>query len=371
MKQLLELAQKLGRKLRAAFVLRGGPENGPFSAMVGRILSEELSNTDIDVKAIYASSGSVPTAILGCTGDWAKLCDIWANLNPEKIVGEVSKLKTMLRMVKSDLAYAVEGEPIYESFLDNTALRSLIAQNWDLKKIGSPEALDIKFPAVDLCSNEYITFSNRVSGHLKWFMEGVLGSMGLVPFLPPQRVFNPEEAGLIEKGKAKNNSLLLVDGGFMGNMLLEEAMRDWFDVIFLIDVHGLKITESNFDINKKYHWTKLLRTSFHALSSTNDLRQYQMDERINEEIRIKGRLEEFLKTLPVESASGLADIIKQMDDGRLRLGDKKETHIFLISNEVHSTLFNFANFTKHKETVQLLNAGYDAAYRFLEEEACN
>lgn len=367
MRQLFELAQKLGRKLRIALVCRGGPENGPFSAMVGRILSEELLNTDIDIQAIYASSGSDPTALLGCTGDWAKLCDVWANLTPEKIVGEVSKLKTTLRMVKSDLAYAVEGEPIYESFLDNTALRNLIAQNWDLKKIGSPEALDIKFPAVDLCSNEYIIFSNRVPGHLKWFTEGVLGSMGLVPFLPPQRVFNPEEAGLIEKGKAKNNSLLLVDGGFMGNMLLEEAMRDWFDVIFLIDIHGLKVTESNFDINKKYHWSKLLRTGFHVLSSTNDFRQYQMDERINEEIRIKGRLEEFLKTLPLELSNGLTDILKQMNEGRLRLGDKKETKIIVVSNEKHSTLFNFASFTKHKETIQLLTAGYEAAHKTLEE----
>ena len=56
-----------------------------------------------------------------------------------------------------------------------------------------------------------------------------------------------------------------------------------------------------------------------------------------------------------------------MNEGRLRLGDKKETKIIIISNENKSILFNFASFTKHKETVELLNSGYESAQQALIE----
>lgn len=340
---------------RIALVCRGGPENGPFSAMAGRIIAEKLEEKGLKISAIYASSGSVPTALLGSVGDWAKLCDVWANLTPEDVVGKIRKTKTSWRILRA------------ESILESQALGELIQRTWNLEKIFLPEALSIKFPTVDMLTNEYIIFSNRMPGHKKWFLEGVLGSMGLVPFLSPQRVFDPEQAGLIEAGKSKDNSLLLVDGGFIGNMLLEEAMRDWFDVIFLVDIHGLKTTKSDFDVRKKYHWAKFLRSGFHILSCTNDLRQYQLDDRINEEIRIKQQLCALLEKLPQELAGELEVILDQMDDGRLRLRDKKETQIIIVSNEEKSALFNFASFTKHKETIRLLEAGYEAANRTLEE----
>ena len=346
---------ELNSNSRVAFVCKGGPENGPFSALACRILSERLNKEGIKVSAIYASSGSIPTALLGCTGDFSKLCDVWANLTPEDIVGKMNKAKTTMRLLWG------------ESILLNNPLRNLIRKNWDLEKIFSDEALPIKFPAVDLCGSEYVIFSNKNPKHKKWFSEGVLGSMGLVPFLPPQRIFNPEEAGLTYKGQKKENGLLLIDGGFMGNILLEEAIRDQFDVVFLIDIHGLKSTETDFNVNKSYHWAKLLRSGFHILSNTNDVRQFQLADRINEEIRIKKELIKVASQMPPEYAKYLDAVICRMDEDRLRLWDKNETQIYTVSNEEQSTLFNFASFKKHKETLQFLSAGYEAANRTLKE----
>jgi hypothetical protein len=340
--------------LKIAYVCRGGPENGPFSAMAARVLTESLAKEGLAPSAIYASSGSVPTALLGCTGEFGKLCDTWANLSSSNIV-KINKFKTVLSMLRSESFFPNKGLP----------LRDLISRNWDLNKIFSPEAMSIKFPAVDICTNEHIIFSNRVPGHKKWFLEGVLGSMGLVPFLPPQRVFYPEEAGLIEKGKSRHNSLLLIDGGFVANMLLEVAMRDIFDVIFIIDIHGLQPTKTDFDATQSYHWSKMLRSAFHILSNTNDSRQYQLDDRINEEIRIKKELVKLTRKLPELYKREAQQIIDRMDNGRLRLGDKDETKLIVVSNPQRSVLFNFANFTRHKETVELLYAGQLAAEEVL------
>src|SRR3989338_2609816 len=336
---------------RIVLVCRGGPENGPFSAMAARILFEKLNLYGFKVSAIYASSGSTPTALLGCTGELSKLCNIWANIKPEDIVGKVRKGRAIYRILRR------------ESILTSKFLGDLIRRSWNLDRIFSSSALPIKFPAVDILSNEYIIFSNKNPGHKKWFDKGVLGSMGLVPFLPPQMVFDPEAAGLIESGKSILNALLLIDGGFKGNMLLEEAMRDQFDVIFLIDVHDLRPTST--DLSTRYHWTSLLRTGLHILSNTNDVRQFQMADRINEEIRIKNELLKLIEQLPDYHAPILRSIISRMDEGRLRLGDKKEARIIIVSNPRYSTLFNFAKFTE-EEVITLLSAGEEASNKVLE-----
>ena len=83
-----------GPNPRIALVPRGGPENGPFSAMVALVLDKILSENGFKISAIYPCSGSTPTALLGCTGDFAKLCDIWSKIEPNDIVGEISKIKT-------------------------------------------------------------------------------------------------------------------------------------------------------------------------------------------------------------------------------------------------------------------------------------
>lgn len=341
-----------GPDSRVAIVCRGGPENGPFSAVAARLIAESLARKGIKLSAMYASSGSVPTALLGCTGDFPKLCDTWANITPKDIVGKVNKLKTMPRLLTK------------ESILTSYTLGNLIEKNWDLNKIFSSDALSIKFPAVDFLSAEYIIFSNKNPKHKKWFLEGVLGSMGLVPFLQPQVVLNPVESDLIDEDKVKLNALLLIDGGFKGNMLLEEAMRDGLNVIFLVDIHGLKPTQT--DLNMKYYWAHLIRGGLHILSNANDVRQFQITDRINEEIRIKNELLKLARQLPAEHAEDLRTVIARMDEGRLRLGDKSEAQICVVSSESDSTLFNFAKFTR-EEVLSLMSAGYEAGLRTIKE----
>lgn len=342
----------LDSRSKIALVCRGGPENGPFSAMAGRVISERLASAGLKISGIYTCSGSTPTALLGCIGEYAKLCHVWANLTPEDVVGKVTKLGTIYRVLRTS------------SILENWALGRLIEKNWDLERIFSSKAIPIKFPAVDVYSSEYVIFSNRNPKHRPWFLKGVLGAMGLVPFLPPQKVFNPVEAELISPDKIVGNSMLLIDGGYKGNMLLEEAQRDGFDVVFLIDIHGLQPTASQIE---KISWAHLTRRGFHILSNTNDLRQFQLSERINEEIEIRNQLEQLADQIAGHRAEkNLRDIIIQMDKGRLRLGDKTKTTVIMVSNKEQSTLFNFANF-KHREVLELLYAGQEAGEKVMDE----
>ena len=141
-------------------------------------------------------------------------------------------------------------------------------------------------------------------------------------------------------------------------------MRDGFDVIFLIDIHGLKPTGMR--PGEKYYWPNLTRSSLHILSNSNDVRQFQLADRINEEIRIKNELKRLAKCLPPEYSPLLWSIIKRMNEGRLRLGDKNETRIIIVSNEEHATLFNFAKF-KQEDILKLMNAAEGAVASTLKE----
>lgn len=362
--------EKFGPNPKIALIPRGGPENGPNSAMAARILYEVLTLYGFKILAIYPSSGAIPTALLGCTGDFAKLCDTWANITPQKIVGKVGKLRTAYRAITRD------------SLLPSKFLRKLIQENWDLEKLCSPEAMTVKFQAVDVFSRESVTFSNKDPRHKPYLLSGVLGAMGIVPFLEPQVIYNPKGIGLIDDDKIKNNALLLVDGGYKSNMMLEMAMRDGFDVIFVIDVHGLKPTINKFtldDLHSKFAWAKLLRNCFHILTNANDVKQYQLTDRANEEIvirdeeiEIREELLKFADRLPTEYLSDLSviidhqnTIIDRMNNGRLRLGDKKKAEIIMVSNEEYSTLFNFAKF-KPEEPIELMTAGWLSAVETLQ-----
>ncbi len=228
--------------------------------------------------------------------------------------------------------------------------------------IFSSGAVPIKVPALDLLSGELILFSNKNPKHRPWFLEGVLGSKALIPFLNPQFVYNPEEAELVERGKSKMGALLLIDGGYNANMLLEQAVRDKFDLIFLIDIHGLVPTET--DLNERYFWPNLLRSAIHCLSSTNDTRQFQMVDRINEEIIIKKELEKLYGNLSLEQKGRLKTIIDRMNNGRLRLEDKDNAEIQMVSNQDKSKLFNFVKF-EQKDVLELLEAGIEAGQEVL------
>ena len=350
---------ELNLNSRIAFVCRGGPENGPFSAGAAAVIYEALIKHGLKLSGIYVCSGSTATALLGCTGKFNKLCTLWANITPQDIVGKVNKFQTAYRAIKK------------ESLFCSNALGKFISKNWDLDAIFSPGAMPIKIPALDLLTNELILFSNKNPKHRPWFLEGVLGSKALVPFLDPQFIYNPEEAELIEQGKSRMGALLLVDGGYNVNMLLEQAVRDQFDLIFLIDIHGLVPTEM--DLNEKYFWPPLLRAAIHSLSCTNDLRQFQMVDRINEEIiikkeeiAVKKELERLCKDMSTEQREVLEAIIKRqgaiidrMNNGRLRLEDKDNADIQMVANQDKSSLFNFVKF-EQQDVMKLLEAGIEA-----------
>lgn len=342
-----------GPDAKIAMVPRGGPENGPNSAMAVRVFDEVFTVHGYKISGIYTSSGSTPTALLGCTGNYAELCHTWANLTPRDVVGKVSTFKTGYRVLTKD------------SLLSSHSLRRLIEEKWNLEEICSPSAIAIKYQAVDLYSRQSVTFSNKDPRHKPYLLPGALGAMAIVPFLEPQPIYNPKGAGLIDDNEIRNNSLLLVDGGYRSNMMLEMAMRDDFDVIFVIDVHGLKPTENKFkpeDLNSKFAWAKLLRNCFHILSNANDVKQYQLAERANEEIWIRDEILDIAGQLPVGHTltDALYKVIDRMDNGRLRLHDKKKAQIYTVAREEYSTLFNFAKF-KPQEPRDLLDAGWLAA----------
>ena len=386
--KLLEgLRNRFGPNPRIAIVCKGGPENGPFSAMAAWIITLVLAQYGYEVSAIYACSGSVSTGLLGCIGEFKKLCVLWANVTSQDIVGRPQKRNLLFR---SKVIYRIFSRI---SFFSSRYLRKLIKDNWDLDRICSDKSLLTKFPAVDALSSEYVIFSNKNPKHKEWFEEGALGSKALIPFLEPQIVLDPEKADLIEEGKARiidgesrlmepkskpYKAALLIDGGYGGNMLLEEAQRDGFNVVFLVDIHGLVPTKT--DLKMKRHWSSLIRIGQHLLSNTNDVRQFRATERVNEEIEVKETEEKVvreLKTLmvnmPIEYAVKLEPIIKQieenidtMNNGRLRLGDKTKTQPYMVSNKEHSTLFNFSNF-EQQEVLDLLNWGREAAINTLQE----
>ncbi len=330
---------------KIAFVCRGGPENGPFSAAAAAIIYEGLVRRGLKLSAIFVCSGSVSTALLGCTGEFNRLCTLWANIRPEDIVGKINKAKTTYRALKK------------ESMFRSDALGEFIKKNWNLDAIFSPNAIPIKIPATDLLSGELIIFSNKNSKHKPWFLEGVLGSKALVPFLNPTFVYDPEEAELIEKGKSRQGALMLIDGGYKANMLLEQAIREQFDLIFLIDIHGLVPTET--ETNDRYFWPNLLRKAVHGLSCTNDMRQFQLVDRINEEIAIKKEIEAVCTDIPIEQRKALQAVIDRMNNGRLRLDDKDISEIQMVSNPDKASLFNFIKF-EPQDVTKLLEAGFDA-----------
>ncbi len=364
------IIDKFGPDPKIAIVCRGGPENGPFSAMAARIITEVLGQYNLKVTGVYSCSGSVSTSLLGCTGDYAKLCNIWLNITPKKIIGKVGLPRTLYRVMRRK-----------ESFFTSDALRHELEKNLDMAKFTSPEAILAKFPAVDALASKQVIFSNKNPKHIPWVLECALGSMALIPFLPPQVVREPEDSMLIEKGESRTieadsrikimpveekpyKAALLIDGGYMGNMLLEEAQRDGFNVIFLVDIHGLVPTDT--DLTMKRNWPNLTRIAQHILSNINDKRQYQHSERINEEIAIKERLIELTKKLEPSQAEEAEAIIEQMNWGRLRLVDKEKTQIYTISDPERSILFNFTNF-KPDEVVDLMTIAWNAAIKTLQE----
>lgn len=350
----------LDQNSKIAVVCRGGPENGPFSAKAFTTLSKGLVQNGLKISGVYAVSGSVTTALLGAIGEEERLCRLWSNLTPKDIVGTVSKLRSSINTLSR------------ESVLSSQALENLIRENFgerSLNKFFSSEAMMAKIAATDYLTRKLIIFCNRNPKHREWIYEGIMGSKALVPFFPPKMVYEPVKAELIDE--TEFDALMLIDSAFKTNLLLEEAMMDGYDYIFVVDIHNLET--SNVDVKEKYFWPNLLRGATHILINSNDYAEMRIVERINEEISAKNQIEEVLEMrdkLPPEAVTILEATLKRMNEGRLRLHDKRLTSVVMVSARERSMLFNFIKFAQ-TEVASLMEAGHYAAIRTLNNLGLN
>ncbi|MBX4189947.1 patatin-like phospholipase family protein [Candidatus Parcubacteria bacterium] len=346
---------------KIAVVCRGGPENGPFSAQAFLTASKGLEKAKIPITAIYANSGAVPTALIGCYGEIEKLCSVWRDIRPRDIVGGAKESKAFMRHIrqgiyKSRAMLRLIGK---ESVFSGEFLDILIRKHCNFKKVFAPSAIKIVIPAVDEISGKLLLFTNKNPKHWDAMPFAARGSMALTPFLPPVVLGDCDKAGLLEDKEA-----LLSDGAFKANLPLEQALYDSckFDVIIIIDVHGLKLAP--LDFNQRNHWATHLRRNMHILINDHDEKELQMFDRVNEEMRVLGLLQDLKKKLPAEDKHHMEGIIERMKSGPLGLADKKVVERVFISDHRYSTLFNFASFTQ-KETMDLMMAGHYAALNML------
>lgn len=340
---------KLRTGSRKAVICRGGPENGPFSAQAFTTFNKILGQNGIKISTICAISGSVPTALLGCTGDEEKLCKIWLNLTPEEVVGPHAYLKA-----------GVQSALRHESLISNGYLDKLFRKHCDLNRIFSPEAISIKISAVDYLTGKLVIFSNKITEHKECLIDGALGSMALAPWFNSPVIPRAKELGLIDETHPDTDKLFLVDGAYGGDLFLEEVVRDEynFDVIFIMDIHGLK--PSRFNLEERNTWIHKLRRTTHLTINSRDKLALSLNERINEEIEIRDLL---LKARALSSRpEDIDSVIKRINNGRLHLSDKHKAEVFMISNTEQEIPFNFANFST-AEVAHLMRAGHQAALR--------
>jgi len=350
---------ELTKNSRIAVVCRGGPENGPFSAQALCTLQQGFAKHGLRVSGIYAVSGSSPTALLGCIREEERLCDVWFNLKPKDIIGDGCRKKGRVLIKLYRYGYA----------LSNRFLIDLLYRHADkdcLDRIFSPEAILAKVAAVDYLTTEQVVFSNKVPEHRKLFVLGVVASMGLIPWFPPVTIDGPVASNLIKKTSLDFNSVLLVDGGYRGGLLLEEAIREsvGYDLILVVDIHGLKVREIG--LREGYNAASRVERAINIISNTNDLLELSLVERINEGIEIKAMLEKLFARAEITGplADEISLLIKRMDEGRLRLGDKHAAKIEIVSNPESYHPFDFTKFTQ-AEVACLMRAGHNAALKTL------
>ena len=94
------------------------------------------------------------------------------------------------------------------------------------------------------------------------------------------------------------------------------------------------------------------------------MRQFQTVDRINEEIAIKKEIEKVCSIILPEQRVLLRAIIDRMNYGRLRLGDKDNADIQMVSNSNKASLFNFVKF-EQQDVLNLLEAGIEAGQEVL------
>lgn len=352
---------QIKRDARIGLVLRGGPVNGPFSAAAARTIKSTLAGAGLKVSAIYANSASVPAGVMSAIDQDERCCAIWARLRPYDIVGTTKgwwdKAVTMWHVLTNQSIFP--GQPLWQ----------IIDRSVPVDEVFGESAIMTKFMTVDYWTGRHVIFSNRVPGHRRSWKRGMLGSMALVPFLPPVLVDDAVHDGLIDavydnKIIRRNQALLLLDGGYFDNLLLDEACRDGMDTIFVVDINELKL--GPLDTELWNHWAFPLQRAFSVLITTNDQRRLHGVNRTNEILAIRKELMELRARADVGGAveTAIDTVITRMDKGLLALADKHPVEIVTIGDLPHSIPFDFANFQPW-EVEHLLQCGHDAAKRAL------
>ena len=389
---------KLKKGTKIAIVLRSGPHNGPFSARWLATFKEglRLNEADVQIAGYYAVSGSCPTGLLGCINEDEKLCTIWLKLTSEEIVGDKEELFHFIKFLKK-FEHLRTMIPHFSDIKDLKTSLSVIRRlkeghifsNWFLARllhkhckpyldrIFSPEAAIVKIGAVDFLTGQHIIFSNKIPEHKDHLIGGVVASMCIVPLFNSITVDKPKELKLAEFTHPECDSLLLVDGGYRAGLLLEEAIREpvGYDVIFVVDINGVdyKLFET-----KKYNLVSRIERVHSITSTTIDRLQLSFADRINAEIAIRDKIAAVrdkliglrkLSNCPEkinENINKIEEIIAQMNNGRLRLGDKHAPEVIMVSNPKYAIQFDFTNATS-AEFAHLERAGHHAALKTLRE----
>ena len=345
---------RLTKNMKIAVACRGGPENGPFSAKAVQILAKGLARQNLNISAIYAVSGSTPTALLGCIGEYDQLCDIWLSLTPNQIVGKFSKLRGSANLIRGS------------SILSSKSLEEVLRASTNLDEIFNAP-MNIYIGAVDLLiPSPIIVFTNRNSTHRDNLINGVMGSMAVAPYFPPIFIDNPYKYGLVDDPERKE--LFLIDGAYKKNIMLEHAVKAGYDVVFMVDIHGLKTSPA--DLDSPFRWPYILTKATHILMESNDNGQWDSVRRVNEEITVRDELKSAIMNLPPQDRALFDSVMSRMNIGDLRLINKKRVETFLISKPDSSRLFNFASFKK-AEVPFLLEAGRLAAIDTLKKVNIN
>lgn len=372
---------KLNPNSRIAAVCRPGPENGPFSAQAFKTMRNGLRQNGLDFSAIFAVSGSVPTALLGCTGDEDRLCRVWQNLTPEDVTGIKQQppprgvLGSMRRKIQNiaKITNITRRMMLKGSAFSFDPLRSLFARNCDLDKMYSSNALPFKISAVDYLTTQRIIFSNKVPEHKECVLEGALGSMCLVPWFESPFIPDAKRLKLLERAHEQCDGAFLVDGGYRGGLLIEDAIRDsiGFDLIFVIDLHGLQVAPINPNDPVEYNdLPNRIRRISSIMTNTNDCLTMSLVDRINEEIDIKAMLANIKNEVCSDSAGKIELVIKRMNEGRLRLEDKSRATTVSVSSSNKDIPFDFTKFTQI-DLLKLMHAGHQAALATLRSLGLN
>lgn len=354
---------------------RGGPHNGPYAAGFLNTFLPGLSDLGVTVSNLYCNSGTVPGTVKAATGKTQIAYDTWADLTPDDVIVQpkrrwydqfINLFRNGYRVVYGDSIF--DGSPLYD----------LVRRMTPLDEVFSSNAVPVKFPVADYWSGKRLVFNNKNPKHREAWHVGMATSMGLVPFLPVRLIPNVIENELLADPLIQTgpnaNCAAGFDGGYIGNLMLEQACRDGIDVLFVVDINGLELAP--LDSKSYHHWSLTLQRAFSVLVTTNDHRHLMGLERMNEVLTIRDQLHALMEqTLDDESLMGsdakilatkVMGVIDRMDHGDLQLHGKHLMKIVKAEDRENSRPFDFSNFTR-QETKHLLDCGTRSAHRILDQ----